>query len=70
MGVPRPGDLLPGQTFIRPNDVLFTPDGNRSVANQQEDQVVSIIDIGTRHVVYQWGSPEGRIDRGPAVQSG
>ena len=71
MGVPRPGDLVPGQSFIRPSDVFFTPDGNRNVANPEEDQVVSIIDIGhLPHIVYRYGPPESRIERGPAVQSG
>jgi len=57
MGVPRLGDLAPGQTFIRPDDVFFTPDGKQIVATQEEDQVVSIIDIATRHIVYRYGSP-------------
>ena len=57
MGVPRPGDLVPGQSFIRPSDVFFTPDGNRNVANQEEDQVVSIIDIGhLPHPLPVWTS--------------
>jgi DNA-binding beta-propeller fold protein YncE len=54
---PRPGDLAPGQTFIRPDDVFFTPDGKQIVATQEENQVVSIIDIATRHIVYRYGSP-------------
>jgi DNA-binding beta-propeller fold protein YncE len=60
---PRPGDLVPGQTFIRPDDVFFTPDGKQIVATQEEDQVVSIIDIATRHIVYRYGSP-GRAGSG------
>lgn len=54
---PRPGDLAPGQTFTRPDDVFFTPDGKQIVATQEEDQVVSIIDIATRHIVHRYGSP-------------
>src|SRR5450756_1625655 len=50
---PRPGDLAPGQTFVRPDDVFFTPDGTQIVATQEEDQVVSVIDIATRHIVYR-----------------
>jgi outer membrane protein assembly factor BamB len=53
---PRPGDLRPGQTFIRPDDVFFTPDGKQIVATQEENQVVSIIDIATRRIVYRYGS--------------
>ena len=54
---PRPGDLAAGQTFIRPDDAFFTPDGKQIVATQEEDQVVSIIDIATRRIVYRYGSP-------------
>lgn len=54
---PRPGDLAPGQTFVRPDDVFFTPDGTQIVATQEEDQVVSVIDIATRHIVYRYGTP-------------
>jgi hypothetical protein len=54
---PRPGDLAPGQTFVRPDDVFFTPDGTQIVATQEEDQVVSIIDIANRHIVFRYGTP-------------
>jgi len=54
---PRPGDLAPGQTFIRPDDVFFTPDGKQIVATQEENQVVSVIDIATRHIVFRYGTP-------------
>jgi DNA-binding beta-propeller fold protein YncE len=60
---PRPGDLAPGHTFVRPDDVFFTPDGKQIVATQEEDQVVSIIDIATRHIVDRYGSP-GRAGSG------
>jgi DNA-binding beta-propeller fold protein YncE len=54
---PRPGDLAPGQTFVRPDDVFFTPDGTQIVATREESQVVSIIDIATRHIVFVYGTP-------------
>lgn len=54
---PRPGDLRPGQTFLLPDDVFFTPDGNQIVATQEEDQVVSVIDIATRRIVHRYGVP-------------
>jgi len=54
---PRPGDLRPGQTFVRPDDVFFTPDGRQIVATQEEDQVVSVIDIATRRIVHRYGTP-------------
>lgn len=54
---PRPGDLAPGQTFLRPDDVFFTADGTRIVATQEENQVVSVIDIATHRIVYRYGVP-------------
>lgn len=54
---PRPGDLLAGQTFLRPDDVFFTPDGTHIVATEEEDQVVSVIDIATHRIVYRYGEP-------------
>ena len=54
---PRPVDLAPGQTFVRPDDVFLTTDGTQIVATQEEDQVVSIIDIATRRIVYRYGTP-------------
>ena len=33
---PRPGDLAPGQTFVRPDDVFFTPDGTQIVAQNSQ----------------------------------
>jgi outer membrane protein assembly factor BamB len=57
---PRPGDLAPGQTFLRPDDVFFSADGKQIVATQEEDQVVSVIDIETHRIVYRYGVPGRR----------
>jgi len=54
---PRPGDLRPRQTFVRPDDVFFTRDGRQIVATQEEDQVVSIIDIASHRIVHRYGTP-------------
>ena len=52
---PRPGDLAPGQTFLRPDDVFFAANGKQIVATQEEDQVVSVIDIDTHRIIYRYG---------------
>ena len=54
---PRPGDLAPGQTFEVPDDAFFTPDGKQIVATQEDDQVISIIDMATHRIVWRYGTP-------------
>jgi hypothetical protein len=54
---PRPGDLAAGQTFLIPDDAFFTPDGRQIVATQEDDQVISIIDVATHRIVYRYGVP-------------
>lgn len=65
---PRPGDLAPGQTFLRPDDVFFTADSRQIVATQEENQVVSVIDIATHRIVYRYGIP-GRHGSAPGYLS-
>jgi DNA-binding beta-propeller fold protein YncE len=52
---PQRGDLAKGQIFRTPDDVFFTPDGKSIVATESEHQVMSIIDIATRKIVFQYG---------------
>jgi hypothetical protein len=54
---PQPGDLAPGQTFLVPDDAFFSPDGKQIVATQEEDAVVSVIDVATHQIVYRYGMP-------------
>ncbi len=54
---PRPGDLAPGQTFKVPDDAFFSPGGRQVIATQEDDFVVSVIDVGTRRIVYRYGHP-------------
>ncbi|MGH9067469.1 MAG: hypothetical protein ACRD0J_08285 [Acidimicrobiales bacterium] len=54
---PRPGDLAPGQTFKVPDDAFFTPDGKYILATQEDDFVISLIDVATHHIVWQYGTP-------------
>lgn len=54
---PRPGDLAPGQTFLKPDDAFFTPDGTQIIATQEENFAVSLIDIATHKIVWRYGEP-------------
>ena len=61
---PRPGDLRPGQSFRVPDDAFFSPDGKRIIATEEDDFVVSVIDIATHRIVYRYGRP-GSPGSGP-----
>lgn len=54
---PNPGDLAPGQTFRIPDDAFFSPDGRYIVATQEDDSVISVIDVATHHIVFRYGVP-------------
>ncbi len=61
---PRPGDLAPGQSFRVPDDAFFSPDGKLIVATEEDDSVISVIDVATHHITYRYGTP-GRPGSGP-----
>jgi DNA-binding beta-propeller fold protein YncE len=54
---PRRGDLAPGQTFRVPDDAFFSPDGREVIATQEDDFVISVIDVATHRIVYRYGHP-------------
>ena len=54
---PQPGDLAPGQTFLTPDDAFFSPDGRYIIATQEDDFVISVIDIATGKIVWRYGHP-------------
>lgn len=54
---PRPGDLAPGQTFRIPDDAFFSPDGRQIIATEEDDAVVTVIDVATHRIVYRYGHP-------------
>ena len=54
---PRPGDLAPGQTFDVPDDAFFSPDGRQIIVTQEDDFVISVIDIATHRIVFRYGTP-------------
>jgi hypothetical protein len=61
---PRRGDLAPGQSFIEPDDAFFSPDGKYIVVTQEDDFVVSVIDVATSKIVYRYGVA-GQAGSGP-----
>jgi outer membrane protein assembly factor BamB len=53
----RPGDLAPRQSFRVPDDAFFTPDGKGIVITQEDDFVITEVDIATRKIVWRYGVP-------------
>lgn len=54
---PQPGDLPTGETFRVPDDTFFSADGKIVIATEEEDSVVSLIDVATRRIIYRYGQP-------------
>ena len=54
---PRPGELAHGQTFKIPDDAFFTPGGHQIVATEEDDFVISVVDISKGRIVYRYGHP-------------
>ena len=54
---PAPGDLAPGETFKLPDDAFFSPNGRDVVVTQEDDFVISVVDIARRRIVYRYGHP-------------
>jgi hypothetical protein len=54
---PESGDLAPGQSFNLPDDAFFSPDGSEIVATQEDDFVISVVDVAHRRIAYRYGHP-------------
>ena len=54
---PAAGDLAPGQTFLLPDDAFFSPNGRRVIVTQEDDYVISVLDVASRRIVYRYGHP-------------
>jgi hypothetical protein len=61
---PRHGDLRVGQTFQVPDDAFFTPDARYIIATQEDQAVITLIDIAAHRIVYRYGVP-GQPGMGP-----
>ncbi|MCL4313436.1 MAG: PQQ-binding-like beta-propeller repeat protein [Actinobacteria bacterium] len=55
---PSKNSLAPGQTFLRPDDAFFTPNGKDIIATEETDQVISLISF-TKHpkILWRYGTP-------------
>jgi N-acetylneuraminic acid mutarotase len=54
---PKPGELAKGQTFLVPDDAFFSYDGRDVVATQEDDFVISEVDVAKGRIVYRYGHP-------------
>ncbi len=54
---PQPGALGRGQSFRVPDDAFYTPDGRKIVVTQEDDFVISVVDVANGHIVYRYGHP-------------
>lgn len=61
---PQSGDLAPGQSFPIPDDAFFSPDGTKIIVTQEDDFVISMIDLATRKTIWRYGTP-GMAGSGP-----
>jgi DNA-binding beta-propeller fold protein YncE len=50
---PRPGDH---RTLPLPDDAFFSPDGRRIVVTEEDVDVISLVDVGARKVVWRYGT--------------
>jgi DNA-binding beta-propeller fold protein YncE len=54
---PRRSDLGAGQTFLAADDAFFSSDGKQIVATQEDDSVISLIDVAHHRIVFRYGKP-------------
>jgi DNA-binding beta-propeller fold protein YncE len=54
---PRPGDVLPGQSFHDPDDAFFAPDYRSISTNEEFNQSMAQIDLRTHRIVWSYGHP-------------
>src|SRR5579884_602184 len=52
-----PQDLPGGVTFKVPDDAFFSPDGKEIIATEEDDFVISVVDIASHRIVYRYGTP-------------
>ncbi|MDA8292693.1 MAG: PQQ-binding-like beta-propeller repeat protein [Actinomycetota bacterium] len=54
---PQPGNLAPGTTFLSPDDAFFSSTGTQIIATEESDQVVSLIDVARKKILWRYGTP-------------
>jgi DNA-binding beta-propeller fold protein YncE len=54
---PEPGNLAPGQSFKLPDDAFFSSDGRQVIVTQEDDFVISLVDVTRPRIVFRYGHP-------------
>ncbi len=54
---PESGELAPGQSFELPDDAFFSPDGSQVVVTQEDDFVISVVDVTQPRIAFRYGHP-------------
>jgi DNA-binding beta-propeller fold protein YncE len=52
---PGPGQLTRGQSFKLPDDAFYSPDGRQVIATQEDDFVISVVDVAHPRIVFRYG---------------
>lgn len=54
---PPKAGLPSGRSLDVPDDAFFSPDGRQIVATQEDDSLITVIDVAHRRIVYRYGHP-------------
>jgi DNA-binding beta-propeller fold protein YncE len=54
---PEPGELAPGQSFELPDDAFYSPNGHQVVVTQEDDFVISVVDVTHPRIAFRYGHP-------------
>ena len=54
---PVPATWRRVRPFKLPDDAFFSPDGREVIVTQEDDFVISVVDIARRRIVYRYGHP-------------
>jgi DNA-binding beta-propeller fold protein YncE len=54
---PQPGELIPGQSFLLPDDAFYSPNGRQIVVTQEDDFAISIVDVAHPTIAFRYGHP-------------
>jgi DNA-binding beta-propeller fold protein YncE len=54
---PAKQSLSSGETFLVPDDAFYSPDGRSVIVTEEDDFVISVIDLARQRIVYRYGHP-------------
>jgi DNA-binding beta-propeller fold protein YncE len=54
---PAKESLSSGETFLVPDDAFYSPDGRSVIVTEEDDFVISVIDLARQGIVYRYGHP-------------